>query len=57
MKLYVQEHLWAGVIIVIATSEFDAREKMCKYHNYDSFGEVLEYEIDENFEYANYGDL
>ena len=58
LKLYVQDHGWAGMIVVTAYSEENAHEKMKKlnFHNYLYEYGVEEYIIDEDFEYENVGD-
>lgn len=57
MKIYIQDHSWMGMIVVIASSEIEARELMKQYHNYDMIVEIKSYEIKNGFSFANYGDM
>ncbi len=45
MKLYVQDHGWAGCLVVIAYSEVEARMYMEGRYNYAPLKEVDEMEI------------
>lgn len=59
MKIYVQDHDWAGCIIAVANSEKEAREIMEKKggrnSNYNPEKPLEEHEI-VNFFYENLGD-
>jgi len=57
LKLYTQDHGWAGVLIVTAASEEEARKIMmenCQNYNYKT-KEIEEHSL-ENFVYENTGD-
>lgn len=57
LKLYIQDHLNWGSIVVIAKNEEEARALMQKEWNYESKKPVAEHEIKEGFLFSNYGDL
>ena len=57
MKIYVQDHLHYGCIVVVANSEDEAREMMAEHHNYDWRGVVTEHDLVHGFNHSNYGDM
>lgn len=57
MRIYIQDHAFNGMIIVIASSFEEARELMSDYPNYNPFRAVEVHEIKNGFSYANYGDM
>lgn len=56
MYIYTQDNGWRGSIIVIASTEEEALEKMKKYYNYDSENEIGKHEINKDFEWCDLGD-
>lgn len=58
MNIYIQDFGWAGCIIVIASSEEEAREMMkaSRNHNYDPLQPVDMKEIQPGVVHINYGD-
>lgn len=56
LKLYIMDLQYYGMIIVTATSEADAREKMKVNEHYQESHKVEELEIDENLKYVTYLD-
>jgi hypothetical protein len=57
MNLYIQDSGVYGMIIVAASDEPEAREKMESFSNYSEDDYVEEFEFTSDFVYANYGDL
>lgn len=57
LKIYSQDHRWAGCIVVVAESEEEARDLMQDYHNYDAATPIEEHEIKKGFVFWNYGDM
>lgn len=56
LKIFIQDNSWAGMIVVIATDEKQAREKMKQYYNYCEKKSILSHDIIEDFSYSCYGD-
>lgn len=56
MKIFTQDHGWAGAIVVIASNETEARELMKGCYNYDVSVPVMEHEIKNGFRFVNLGD-
>lgn len=56
LKVWIQEHGWRGVILVIAETESQAREMMKGHYNYDSDGLLDSHPVVEGFVYVNLGD-
>lgn len=56
LKLYVMDCSYYGMIIVAATSQEDAREKMRNNYNYCESNEIECFDFDADFEYCNLGD-
>jgi hypothetical protein len=57
MKIFTQDNGWAGCIVVTAKDENDARSKMECAQNYDRAQDVVEWDINSDFFFANYGDM
>lgn len=57
LKIYEQDHGWAGTLIVVSESEEKARRLMEEHPTYDKTQHVNVYEIVEGLEFANYGDF
>jgi hypothetical protein len=57
LMLYVLDCGWAGMIVVIARNEEDARSQMRGLQNYSEGGELEILPITEGLVVYNYGDL
>lgn len=57
LKIFVQDNGWRGSILVISSSEENARKQMAGEANYFAEDPVIEHEIKEGFIFANYGDM
>lgn len=57
MKVYVADFGWAGSIVVIATSEEEARNMMKDQCNYEDGCVITVKDIAPGLVHANYGDL
>lgn len=55
-KIYIQDYGWAGCIMVIATSEHDARQLMLGNYNYSDNRKLIEREIKVGIIHENMGD-
>lgn len=58
MKIYIQDYSWAGMIVVVADNEQEAREIMRNEHSshYTDKNSVTEHEIVKGFVAVNLGD-
>jgi len=56
LKIYTQDHSWAGSIVVVAKSEADARKLMIQCTNYEAGEPIQESPITEGFVFYNLGD-
>lgn len=58
MKIYIQDYSWAGMIVVVADNEQEAREIMRSEHrtHYSDQNPVTEHEIVKGFVAVNLGD-
>lgn len=57
MKIYSQDHSWAGIIVVVAANEEQARNFMSDAPNYDSTKPIYEHEIVLGLCFVNLGDM
>lgn len=57
MSIYIQNCGVYGMIVVSASDEPEAREKMEEFANYDPDYPIEEHEFNSDFAYANYGDM
>lgn len=56
MKLYIQDHGWAGVLVAVADSEQEARAMFEGHYNYNSEQALEEKEITKGIVVENLGD-
>lgn len=56
LKLYIQDHGYRGMIVVIADSEESARQLMTNAYNYEKNHEVIVEDIKDGFWWYNLGD-
>lgn len=56
LKLYIMNLGYYGMIIVTATSEVEARQKMGVNSHYDDSEKVMEFEITSDLQYVTYLD-
>jgi hypothetical protein len=56
MKIYIQNHCWAGVLVAIADTEEEAREIMKDEYTYSPKQKLEIKEIQKGMVVANYGD-
>lgn len=56
LHIWVQDHSWAGCIMVAARTKEKAIEKLKKFETFSERVEITRLDFNEDFEYVNYGD-